>query len=87
MWLNDQVQEQQQEPEREVRELDPKFTKLVQESMYGNFGGRLSDEATAQGRVMFTGAIIGVMSAVYFGKSPLYFGIGGALLGKIISNR
>lgn len=89
MWLNEYVQEQQAppEPQREVRELDTKLTAIIQESMYGNFGGRLSEEAKEKSKVMFSGAIIGVVVAMYFGKSPLYFGVGGALIGKLISNK
>jgi len=34
---------------------------------------------------MLTGAIIGVMVAIYFGKSPLYFGLGGAVLARLIA--
>tara|TARA_R110002020_G_scaffold190916_8_gene390579 strand:+ start:149 stop:409 length:261 start_codon:yes stop_codon:yes gene_type:complete len=84
MWLN-QYTEEEKEPQREVHELDPKLSKMIQESMHGNFGGRLRDEAVSEGKSMLTGAIIGVMVAVYFGKSPLYLGLGGAVLAKLIT--
>jgi hypothetical protein len=45
----------------------------------------LRDEAVSKGKSMLTGAIIGVMVAVYFGKSPLYLGLGGAVLARLIT--
>lgn len=84
MWLNEYTEEEQ-EPQREVYEIDPKLSEILQESMYGNFGGRLRDEAVSKGKSMLTGAIIGVMVAVYFGKSPLYLGLGGAVLARLIT--
>jgi hypothetical protein len=79
MWLNQYAEQEEQEPQREVHEIDPKAAKLIQESMYGNFGGRLATEAQEKGKAMLSGAIVGVLIAVYFKKSPLYFGIGGAV--------
>jgi len=88
MWLNEYNQAQeQQEPQREVHEIDPKAAALIQESMYGNFGGRIATEAAEKGKTMLAGAIVGVLVAVYFGKSPLYFGIGGAVIGRIIPTK
>tara|TARA_R110000744_G_scaffold379862_3_gene498983 strand:+ start:201 stop:464 length:264 start_codon:yes stop_codon:yes gene_type:complete len=84
MWL-DQYNQKEEEPQREVHELNSDYSKLLQESMHGNFGGRLRDESKEKGKVMLTGAILGIMAAVYFGKSPLYFGLGGAVIGRLIT--
>tara|TARA_E500000331_G_C17228859_1_gene701659 strand:- start:1483 stop:1746 length:264 start_codon:yes stop_codon:yes gene_type:complete len=86
MWLNQyNQQEEVVEERREVYELDPKLTKMMKDSLYGNFGGDLKDKALSNGKSMLTGAIMGIMVAVYFGKSPLYFGLGGAVLAKLIA--
>lgn len=88
MWLNrydntDGVEEVQDR--RQVYEIDPKLTKMMKDSLYGNFGGDIRDKATERGKSMLTGAIIGVMVAIYFGKSPLYLGLGGAVLARLIA--
>jgi hypothetical protein len=87
MWLNQYNQQEEEiiENKREVYEIDPNLTKMMQDSMYGNFGGSIRDEAVAKSKTMLTGAIIGVMVAVYFAKSPLYFGVGGAILARVIA--
>lgn len=87
MWLNEHVEAQEQEPEKEIHEIDPKVAKMIQESLHGNFGGDLRNSAQKGGKVMLTGAILGVMAAVYLGKSPLYLGLGGAVLAKLISKQ
>lgn len=88
MWLNryeEEVHEEEVRDRREVYEIDPKLTKMMKESLHGNFGGNIRDEAVAKGKTMLSGAIVGVMIAVYFGKSPLYFGLGGAVLARLIA--
>lgn len=88
MWLNQYDNSngvEEVEDKRQVYEIDPKLTKMMKDSLYGNFGGDIRDSAAAKGKSMLTGAIIGVMVAIYFGKSPLYFGLVGAVLARLIA--
>tara|TARA_R100001244_G_scaffold132247_1_gene107688 strand:+ start:360 stop:632 length:273 start_codon:yes stop_codon:yes gene_type:complete len=89
MWLNEHIEAKPEyvEPEREVVELETKLTDMIQKSLHGNFAGQYTDIEKENSKVMFTGAIIGIMMAVYFGKSPLFLGVTGALIARVLSNK
>lgn len=95
MWLNSHEEESKKEvkvvaprkrkKKRQVQEIDPKLTEHLKKSMYG-FGGS-SDSKELMNKYMLTGATIGIMAAIYFKQSFLWFGLGGAVIGHGIAKK
>ena len=91
MWLNSYEEEKGEVKvvapvrKRQVQELDPKLTEHLKKSMYG-FGGSSASQQDMN-KAMLTGATVGIMAAIYFKQSPLWFGLGGAVIGRGIANK
>jgi|TARA_R110000824_G_scaffold305007_3_gene492764 hypothetical protein len=89
MWLDsyEEKEEVKVKPvrKRQVTEIDPRLTEHLKKSMYG-FGGSASSKEDMN-KAMLTGATIGIMAAIYFKQSPLWFGLGGAVIGHGIAKK
>ena len=80
MWQDEKVQNT---PRKKTIELDEKLTDSIQKSM---FGGLRADgkNSLANTKKIMMGGVVGVFTGLYFGKSPLLFGLTGVVIASLI---
>ena len=79
MWQDDKIVK----PQKKTIELDSELTDTIQKSMFGGLraDGGLSSSNTKK---ITMGGVVGVFAGLYFGKSPLLFGVLGVVFTSLI---
>ena len=86
MWLDDYnyVEEVDNTPQIENIELDENFTESARLSVQG-LKSNVIGETKTQSNSIIVSSVAGVGLGLYFGKSPVIFGIIGAVVGTLLT--
>ena len=87
MWLDDYnyVEEVDNTPQIENIELDENFTESARLSVQGGLKSNFIGETKTQSNSIIVSSVAGVGLGLYFGKSPVIFGIIGAVVGTLLT--
>ena len=85
MWLDDyNYVEEDNTPQVEQIVLDEDFTESARLAVQGGLKNNFVGETKSQSSSIIISSVAGVGLGIYFGKSPVIFGIIGAVLGTLL---
>lgn len=86
MWLDDyQYVEEDLTPQVDTIVLDDKFTETARMSVQGGLKSNFVGESKTQSSSIVVSAVAGIGIGLYLDKSPVIFGILGAVLGTLLT--
>jgi type III secretory pathway component EscV len=89
MWLDDYQRAAAQNytppaPRKVI--LDEKFTKSVRGSVQGSLSRNIVEDSTKNANAVIVTSVVGVGAGLLLGKSPVLFGVLGAIVGALLVN-
>ena len=86
MWLDDyNYVEEDNIPQVENIVLDERFTESARLAVQGGLKNNFIGETKSQSSSILVSAVAGAGLGLYFGKSPVFFGIIGAVIGTLLT--
>lgn len=86
MWLEDyKYLEEDNTPQVDTIVLDERFTESARMSVQGGLKSNFVGESKSLSSSIIVSGVAGVGIGLYFGKSPVIFGIIGAVLGTLLT--
>lgn len=89
MWLDDYQRAAEQQyvaPEPTKVVLDKKFTDSVRGSVQGSLSRNIVDDSSRNANAIIVTSVAGVGAGLLLGKSPVLFGVLGAIVGALLVN-